>query len=86
MERRPVVDPARLDVGAGVEQLDELGAVGPVGGQRRDQRGKAGVVLVVRIGAELEQFPHERQRAVIDRVLRDHLADARRPAAVRDFS
>jgi hypothetical protein len=38
------------------------------------------------IGAELEEHPHEGQRAVIDRVLEDDLADARRPAAVREFS
>jgi hypothetical protein len=43
MQRCPVVDPARLEVGAGPEQqLDQLAAISPVGGQR----GKAGGVPI----------------------------------------
>lgn len=84
VQRGPVVDPPLLDDRAGrQQQLDELIAIGPGAGQRRDQRGKAGVVLVVRIRALLEQRADECKRTVIDRVLEDDLADARRTATVR---
>jgi hypothetical protein len=43
------------------------------------------VVPVVRIGAEVQQGPHENQRAVIDRVLQHDLAEALRSPAVREI-
>jgi len=41
------------------------------------------VVLIVRIGAELEQRADEGERTVMDRVFQDDLADALRSSAVR---
>ena len=65
VQRRPVVDAALLDVRAGREQeLDELVLVRPGAGQGGDQRREPGVVLMVRIGAELEQRADEGERTV----------------------
>jgi hypothetical protein len=64
------------------QQRDDLAAVGPGAGESGDQRGKAGAVPVVRIGAKLEQRPDEGQRAVIERVFQADLAGARRATTV----
>src|SRR6202030_4197066 len=65
-----VVHSTLLDIRAARQkQFDELALVRTVGGYGRDKRGKAGVILIIRIGSEFEQRADERERTVINRVL-----------------
>src|SRR5262249_42426605 len=83
--------PALVRIGTGGEQeLEDLDGVvprraarrRPATRQGRDQRRKAGVIAVVRIGAAVEQEADERERAVVDRVL-EAVTDRQRSAHVR---
>ena len=69
MERRVVVDPALLDVGAELEQQrEQRGDVVARRVDRGEQRREAAEVFVVGIGARLEQRANELERRQRDRV------------------
>jgi hypothetical protein len=84
VERRVVVEATLLNIGAmGEQQLQDLVHVPALTARERgDQRRKAGVVAVVGIGPERQQAADEGERAVIDGVFEDDLADPVGAAAV----
>jgi hypothetical protein len=83
VQRRPVVDPALLDIGAERQQhLQHFAAVGLSAFKGRDQRRKSRVVRIVGICACFEQSPDEFKRAVIDRVFERDRADPVGPARI----